>query len=188
MRLKKILRDIFIPWELLVEKLYNIKHISKNNIFRYSVRKYLGHKIILSDGTILKKGDNYIELHLDNLLILKDFKDADVVKSSFLFWKKVRSGLKELSSLILQNEDLRKLKVLMGISMINKGIQRAGFEVVDLFYLEKVLVSFYEGILLAVFSSNDFKKIKRMSAKRILISVSKMNKLYGSGGTYDLSK
>lgn len=115
---------------LLCTRLQCLEHISKNsNIFRVRLTHYKGRDVVLSDGTEIKKNDLLVKIHLHNVRILQEMKSLDqsINKSLFLY-KKVQESLPDLAVFIIQHKQSENIKGIIGITMINKGFRRLGFE------------------------------------------------------------
>lgn len=102
---------------------------SKYNVFRIRLTRYKGREIVLSDGTIIKKNDLLVKIHLHNVRILKEMKcmDENISRSLFLY-KKVQESLPDLAIFIIQHKKNEQIKGIIGITMIDKGYKRLGFE------------------------------------------------------------
>lgn len=105
----------------------------KYNIFRVRLTRYKGHDVTLSDGTLIKKNDLLVKIHLHNIRIVKEMKCIDPKwnKSIFLY-KKVQESLPDLAVFIIQHKNNEQIKGIIGITMIDKGYKRLGFESVSI--------------------------------------------------------
>jgi hypothetical protein len=98
--------------------------------FRVRVTKYKGRQIILSDGTIINKNDKLIKIHLHNVRLLKEMKDiSNEYKRARYIYSRVRESMPQLATYILNHNDCDNIKGIIGITMLNKGTKRLGFEV-----------------------------------------------------------
>lgn len=178
--MKNVFLWLWMKWEKLYEKIAGIVYISDENIFRIALKRYHGKNIKLSDGTLLKKGDKYIELHLNNELAASVLKDISPL--SMLKW--VKSSLYGLAQFV-KDEPYVSADVMMGLTIFGiKGIERFGFEVVELNKVESVLISMYESFLYAIFRGRtkalySKSQAKKLKARRILMSRKVLLELYG---------
>ena len=50
---------------------------SQSNIFRVRLTKYKGIDVVLSDGTVIKKNDVLIKIHLHNIKLIKEMQHIE---------------------------------------------------------------------------------------------------------------
>ncbi|MGO4888267.1 YkoP family protein [Anaerobacillus sp. MEB173] len=119
--------------------LYGITHLSdgkkeKNkNIFRVRLTKYKGRDVVLSDGCSIKKNDILIKIHLYNTQLIKDMLTIQSdVKKALLIYKMVEESLPSLAAYIKEHEKYEEIKGIVGITMINRGHARLGFESISI--------------------------------------------------------
>lgn len=115
---------------LFCTRLKCLEKISTNyNIFRVRLTRYKGREVVLSDGTSIKKNDLLIKIHLHNVRILEEMKNKDEnFKKSLYLYKKVQESLPDLALYIIHHKNNQQIKGVIGITMINKGFRRLGFE------------------------------------------------------------
>ncbi|KQL36000.1 hypothetical protein [Psychrobacillus sp. FJAT-21963] len=118
---------------LFCTRLKCLEKISTNfNIFRVRLTRYKGREVVLSDGTSIKKNDLLIKIHLHNVRILEEMKNKDEnFKKSLYLYKKVQESLPDLALYIIHHKNNQQIKGIIGITMINKGFRRLGFESVS---------------------------------------------------------
>lgn len=111
-------------------RLQCLEQISGNyNIFRVRLTRYRGREVILSDGTLIKKKDLLVKIHLHNVRILNEMQCIDEnFKKALFIYKKVQESLPELAFYLLQHKNNDEIKGVIGITMIDKGYKRLGFE------------------------------------------------------------
>ena len=115
---------------LYCTRLKCLEQITGNtNILRIRLTRYKGRKIVLSDGTSINKNDLLIKIHLHNVRLLKEMHciDNPFSKARFLY-KKVHESLPDLVVFILHHKNKEQIKGIIGITMIDKGYKRLGFE------------------------------------------------------------
>ncbi|WNS74924.1 hypothetical protein RRV45_18895 [Bacillus sp. DTU_2020_1000418_1_SI_GHA_SEK_038] len=104
---------------------------AQGSIFRIRLTKYKGRNIILSDGTQINKNDILVKIHLHNAKLLKELKDIrSELKKAKIIYRHVQKSLPELEHYIRNNSHSSKIKGIIGITMLNKGCDRLGFEIV----------------------------------------------------------
>ncbi len=98
-------------------------------VFRVRLTRYKGRSIVLSDGTEINKNDLLIKIHLHNVKLLKEMYEIDgETAKGRLIYSKVKDGLPRLASYINRHDRYHEIKGIIGITMLNKGCQRLGFE------------------------------------------------------------
>ncbi len=179
--MKNIVLKIWFIWESIFEKLAGI-HPVPGGFFRIAIRIYHGKKLICTDGTILNTGDKYGELHLNNKFFIglsrQDSSPAFLGVSSLREVKKALSSLKEHAA---SEPFLQDVDVFMGITLLNRGVSRLGFEVREIKSgLIKTVASFYEKVLLAILHPAGLKRAmsKKLVSKQIFITRKTLEKLY----------
>jgi hypothetical protein len=122
------------PFYFFCTRLHCLEQITGNpNIFRVRLTRYKGRDVVLSDGTLIKKNDLLVKIHLHNVRILKEMQCIDGnFKRSFFLYKKVQESLPDLAFFITHHNSKNHIKGIIGITMIDKGYERLGFESVSL--------------------------------------------------------
>lgn len=113
--------------------LCNIKHLrnenKKHNIIRVRLTKYKGREVVLSCGQTIKKNDLLIKIHLYNTELLKEmFSIKNDVRKALLIHKHMEESMPSLATYIKQHEKYDDIKGIIGITMINRGYRKLGFE------------------------------------------------------------
>lgn len=125
---------LWLIWETIFHKLFRLKTVNPlDPLLHYRLRKYSGDTIELEDGTKLQKGDKVVELHFDNE---KLFHFGIRSRSSVhLAIQMIRSMEKELPTLahqLMEDPAASTSKALYGVTMVNRGPQQFGFQIVEL--------------------------------------------------------
>lgn len=98
-------------------------------IFRVRLTKYKGAQITLSDGTQILKNDTLLKIHLHNVRILKELKGLDnSLQKGKKIYKLVQQSMPLLTQFIMDHQKESDIKGIIGITMINKGVKKLGFE------------------------------------------------------------
>ncbi|WP_318839092.1 YkoP family protein [Priestia endophytica] len=118
------------PLYYLCTRLHYIEQTRENaNIFRVRLTRYKGREVILSDGTIIKKNDVLVKIHLHNVRLLKELQGFNNdLRKTMILYKKVKESLPHLALYIQRHENEKEIKGIVGITMLNKGCERLGFE------------------------------------------------------------
>ncbi|MFB4162356.1 hypothetical protein ACE1TI_00680 [Alteribacillus sp. JSM 102045] len=104
-----------------------------NNIFRVRLTSYKGTDVTLSDGTKINKNDTLLKIHLHNIRLINEMNSlqSDIHKVLYLY-KMVQQSLPGLAAYIQNLENNDQIKGIMGITLLNKGCARLGFESFDI--------------------------------------------------------
>ncbi|TKC15822.1 YkoP family protein [Robertmurraya kyonggiensis] len=131
------MRDYFISiWELINPIYYHCTRLTylsshDGNIFRVRLTKYKGRNIVLSDG--INKNDTLVKIHLHNVRLLKEFKNINSeIRKAKIIYNYVKKSLPEIDLYIQIHIDNTNIKGIIGITTLNKGCERLGFEVFDI--------------------------------------------------------
>lgn len=151
-----VLNAIRFLWsrvDAVIRLLAGIKDLEGSKIWRVALRRYRGQSRRLADGTIVKKGDRLLELHLNNDFLSGMARDTAspegiAVKAA----KEVAHSLSRLARLLKEDNRYQKVKAVFGITILNRPVRRFGFEVYD---LEPgaltALTRFYEKMILSIY-------------------------------------
>ncbi|WP_242281019.1 hypothetical protein [Bacillus cereus group sp. BfR-BA-01347] len=103
----------------------------KENILRVRLTRYKGKHVILSDGTQINKNDILVKIHLHNVRLINEMKSVknDIAKGRFIY-QHVKKSLPSLGSYIQNHPKADEIKGIIGITMLNRGADRLGFEFV----------------------------------------------------------
>ncbi|MBM7572146.1 YkoP family protein [Aquibacillus albus] len=123
-------------WNLLDPVYYSLSNLKQINsktiqksIFRVRLTKYKGPNYTLSDGTVIKRNDLLVKIHLYNIKILKEIKTIDNnVKKALLVYKYVKESLPDLVVYINNHVCKDDIKAIIGITTLEKGTKRLGFD------------------------------------------------------------
>lgn len=160
---------------------YLPKTNSVRNIFRVRLTRYKGRNITLSDGTEITKNDFLIKVHLHNLHLLKELKGvSNELKRAKIIYRYVQHSLPGIEQYIRNHSKSNQLKGIIGITGLNKGCERLGFEVFKItnpFYRRlKWLSSFPISVLSR--KINIKKHIKNFQPSYLLMSKEKLSTMY----------
>jgi hypothetical protein len=107
-------------------------------IFRVRITRYKGREVVLSDGTKIQKNDLLLKIHLHNVRLIRELLrfDSEIKKGRYIF-EQVKAGLPYVAHYVRNHEQFPEIKGIIGITMLNKGCERLGFEtfsIVNPFY------------------------------------------------------
>lgn len=176
----------FVFWSLLdpiyylCTRLEYVKDKDHNrSIFRVRLTKYKGREILLSDGTIIKKNDLLLKIHLHNVCLLKELNrlESEIKKGRYIY-NKVQKDLPNIVKYLRDHKEFGNIKGIIGITILNKGSERLGFEKFDIknsVYKWFKQLTFAPMYLIIQFRLESLKK----SPKYLIMSKEKLLKLYG---------
>lgn len=167
---KNTYRNFFIRFEKLFSKFNRWIHIpdSEHDMMLIDIKKYRGKTFELKDGTVIKRGNQIGEFHIDNLKVI----DLD---NSFKNVNKLLTD--ELNSLCLaceKNEEFKQIKAFYCFTVLYPLIGRKGFEIYEMKNNPiTYFLGFWDSTLKNVFSINkNSKKIRK--PKKCWISKNKL--------------
>jgi hypothetical protein len=164
-------------------RLQCLEQITGNtNVFRVRLTRYKGREVLLSDGTLIKKNDLLIKIHLHNVRILKDMQRIDEnFKKTLFLYNKVKESLPGLAFYLLHHKNNDQIKGLIGITLIDKGYKRLGFESYSLSsrsYIWYKKISLYPIHILSI-STPSFKRKKVRTPQYLFMSKDSLCEKYG---------
>ncbi len=175
---KNTLQQLWSAMDSLIRLLSGIRDVGdgKNFIWRIALRRYHGKDWLMPGGSVLKHGEPYLELHLNNdrLLSLMD-GDAPLERATIIAMREIRNGLPLLAEFLNSSEKYGKVNIILGITLLHRGLGRIGFTALDMKPgLVQIMVGLYERWLLAVFHPSGFKGLKsyryKLSPKYVVIT------------------
>ncbi|MGG1680328.1 YkoP family protein [Neobacillus sp. NRS-1170] len=102
-----------------------------DNIFRVRLTRYKGRDLMLSDGTQIKKNDILVKIHLHNVRLLNELKHLkSEIKKARLIYQRVQRLLPAIERYIRDHEYSNEIQGIIGITSLNRGCERLGFEVI----------------------------------------------------------
>lgn len=165
--LRKLFQQLWCPVDKLVRRLSGITDMPGSKIWRIALRRYRGREWTMHDGSVLKPGEPYLELHVNNdrLTALID-ENTSVERASIIAMREVLNGLPPLAEYLNSEKKLENVNIVMGITLLHRGLGRIGFTVADMKpSLFKTFTGWYERWLLGVFHPGGFKKQKKYREK-----------------------
>lgn len=156
-------------YDTTLVKLLGWKHLpgSKTNFLYFVPKIYKGNDVTIKDGTVIRKGDKILEIHIDN----PNLVNLDTGYSSLFIMLK-----EELANLgrLLPEKEYEEYKAVLAVTLLYQLATRAGFTVYDFdSSFKRKMVSLGENILrltLRKEKEDKSKKKKKRVAKVCWIS------------------
>lgn len=183
---KKCTQRLWGLVEPAIRQLAGIKDLGdgKTSIWRIALRRYRGKDWLMTDGSVLRAGEYYMEVHVNNdrLLSLID-GNTSVERLGIIAMREVRNGLPVVAKLLNSDEKFRKVKILLGITLLHRGTERIGFTVYEMKPgLFRTVTGWYERGLLALFHPGGFKNLKayrdKISPKYVVMTKQELMRRY----------
>ncbi|MDD2554648.1 MAG: polysaccharide deacetylase family protein [Desulfotomaculaceae bacterium] len=165
--LRKLFQQLWLPVDKLARRLSGITDLPDSKIWRIALRRHRGREWAMHDSSVLKPGELYLELHVNNdrLMELID-ENTSVERASIIAMREVLNGLPPLVEYLNSEKKLENVDIVMGITLLHRGLGRIGFTVADMKPgLFKAFTGWYERWLLGVFHPGGFKKLKTYREK-----------------------
>ena len=106
---------------------------SEGNIFRIRLTRYKGSRVVLSDGTNINTNDILVKIHLHNARLLKELINMkSEIRKTKLIYRYVQQSMPGIETYIRNHYLSDKIKGIIGITSLNKGCERLGFETFDI--------------------------------------------------------
>ncbi|MFD1038861.1 hypothetical protein ACFQ3N_10740 [Virgibacillus byunsanensis] len=124
-------------WNAIDPVYYNLTRLhyvpdteQRNTLFRVRLTTYRGVSVVLSDGTLIKKGDLLIKIHLHNVRMINELQSTtSEVKKAVFIYHMVKRSLPRLANYVESNYGNKNIKGIIGITTLYRGASRLGFEV-----------------------------------------------------------
>jgi len=132
---KRFTVKLWLSYEKLVHKVLRLKTVKGYNkpFFHYRFIKHSGEVLQLSDGQSINKGDLVAELHFDNNQLSSiAFQSKSMLTTALRLIKETERNLPFLAYELQNHPRYNEVKGIVGITMINRGADRLGFEIYDI--------------------------------------------------------
>ena len=96
MMINSLLRQTWSKLDWVIRKLSRINDLrpGKGSLLRIARRKYRGKDWLMPDGSILRAGDTYIELHINNEYLLRTIgQKTSVERAALIVLREARRDL-----------------------------------------------------------------------------------------------
>lgn len=131
--LKRITVACWMGWERAFHVLFRVKEVAEDCLFFYRVVPYHGKTLTLSDGSKIAAKDPVVELHMDNKKLLKLMSEArSMMQLAVMLLREAKKSMPLLARKLAADEAVQPAKGLYGVSMINRGVEQFGFDVLPI--------------------------------------------------------
>ncbi|OWA36565.1 polysaccharide deacetylase family protein [Saccharibacillus sp. O16] len=131
--MKRILVQGWLLYEKAFKLIFRLQEAQDAPFYHFRKVRYSGKPLQLENGEQLKKGDPVLELHFDNRMLFEmSSRSRSAMQTAILMVRETERSLPKIAEYVRQDADLREAKGLYGVSMINRGPQQFGFQVLDL--------------------------------------------------------
>ncbi len=171
--LRRLVFRVWEKWEHIYAKVFKINRIDANNLFRLGLSRYHGPDLIQADGKVLAtKGDIVGEIHFDSIRLQSI--GPDLHKTGIRALKLARLSLPILAKYISVNPDHKDIKVYLGITMLNRGVKRLGFNVQEYSERNGRIIGLFQKIIVHIYHpSGGKRKTESLGDKPKLVWISK---------------
>lgn len=132
---KKLIVSLWLKYEKLFQKVMSLKSLDgpEGEMFHYRLITYKGKPLSLNNGAMLQKGDTVAELHLDNKKLSEfAFTSKNPLVVAVKTIREIERAMPILAKEILNEMKSKPVKALYGITMINRGADKLGFQIYDM--------------------------------------------------------
>ncbi|WP_350344471.1 hypothetical protein PRVXT_000887 [Proteinivorax tanatarense] len=130
--MKKFVINVWGKLDIYYAKLmglYSIKKNGEDSIIRARFVKHWGSDITLKDGTIIKKNDLLLKIHIHNVKFIKELSTINSpIRKGMHAYKEVEQAMPGLADFIESHPKCETIKAVVGVTMLTKGTYRLGFE------------------------------------------------------------
>lgn len=152
--------SILDPLYYCLTRLKYLDEVKENRpIFRVRLTKYRGRNVKLDDGTVIKKGDLLIKIHLHNIRLLRETHEINSeIKKARKIFQEVKRSLPYLANYVSKHPRSEEIKGVVGITLLHKGCTRLGFET---FTLKNPIYRYFKqfiGLPIYMLSTNSVNK------------------------------
>ncbi|AIE60311.1 YkoP family protein [Bacillus methanolicus] len=155
---------------------------TEGNILRIRLTKYKGRNIVLSDGTQINRNDLLVKIHLHNARLLKELKDIkSELKKAKIIYRYVQKSLPGVEIYIRNYCHSQEIKGIIGISLLNKGCERLGFEIFDISHPVYKWYKWFSFLPIAMLSSQNtfiWRILKYQKPHYLFMSTNKLSNMY----------
>lgn len=132
---KKCLLYIWAVWEQVYHGIFHVRLGHIDDLLYYRVKNYRGHSLQLNDGECINKGDLILELHFNNMLLLETaLCSRNNIQMASILIQSMKETLQRMAFYIekIESHKTSEIKALYGISILHKGAEQFGFNVISL--------------------------------------------------------
>ncbi|GAA0434183.1 MAG: YkoP family protein [Bacillota bacterium] len=110
-----------------------LSYISDNHqrrtMLRVRLTRYKGGKVVLEDGTVLRKNDLLLKIHLHNVKLIKELNAfPNDIKRAVFIYHSIKQAMPNLAMYVHAHPKAADIKAVIGITSLYRGAERLGFE------------------------------------------------------------
>jgi len=177
-------RLVKTSWELWDRLFYIVTDTIKLDdpymVLSFSINRYKWKPIYLKDGTVIKRGDRFLEIHFLNNIISNIPKTH---KSPMGAGKEIKDRLIYSFDRILkyiEENDLNDVKAFHGVTVLYRMVGLDNIDTFDLNVFIRFFVNLYEKLILVIYHPEGFKRLRhrrKLYPKSIWISRNAMRSI-----------
>ncbi|QHT60174.1 polysaccharide deacetylase family protein [Paenibacillus lycopersici] len=131
--LKKLAIAGWMGWERLFHVVFRVREVAEDCLFYYRIIPYHGRPLQLSDGRSIADRDPVVEIHFDNKKLSYMMMEArSMMQLAVMLIRETKKGLPQLARKLETDEAAQSAKGVYGVSMINRGVEQFGFDVLPI--------------------------------------------------------
>jgi hypothetical protein len=164
---------------------FDYQDLEGRNVFRVRLRTYKGPTVSLPDGDEVRHGDCVGFLHLYNIRLqqlLQEIKSEN--RRVIVVAREVQRSLPELAEFVRTHPGGQRIKALIGVTLLNRGVEPLGFTVSpvpDTWWFR--FKNRYMRLLVVLCHPDGRKRLKRghraLMLKRVVMTVEELFRRYG---------
>jgi hypothetical protein len=162
---------------------FDYEDLDGTNIFRIRIRHYAGPDIFLPGGGVVEDGDWVGFLHFYNMRLQNVLKGIQSdTRRGIIVAREVRRSLPELAEFVRNHPRSARIKALMGVTLLNRGVEHFGFTVMNVpdtaWYRFK---NWYMRLMMALCHPNGSQRlqVREMKIKRVVLPAEELFRRYG---------
>lgn len=157
-----LLRAIFAIIDIIFYRVTKtIKLKDPEMLLSFSINKNRWRRLILKDGTIINRGDRYVEVHFLNDAISSILRNHQTLMGASKEIKRRLFYSIERIIEYLENNDLSDVKAFHGITVLYRIIGTDFATVYDINPIFRFFVDFYEKLILVTYHPEGFGRLKK---------------------------
>jgi hypothetical protein len=112
---------------------FDYEDMQGENIFRIRIRHYNGPEFRLPGGEEVRRGDWVGFLHLYNMRLQRLVQGIQSEnRRSLMIVREAKRSLPELAAYLQRHPRGERIKTLIGVTLLNRGVEHLGFQVMTL--------------------------------------------------------
>ncbi|MBG9791974.1 hypothetical protein ABD76_05440 [Paenibacillus dendritiformis] len=150
--------------------------------FRVRLTSFRGRNVLLSDGTLIRRGDILLKIHLHNVMLLKNMLSIkSEIKKGKLLYRLIEKSLPDLAEYVRNHPKHDDIKGIIGITMLNRGGSGLGFETIQIRSALYKWIKYATMMPIYLVSANDpLKNLKKQTPAYLFMSKDVLMDRYGT--------